>query len=168
MTSGINNKNMNLDLRHAPPACPRSARGTVARHDWDAKNGQPRHLWIARNWNVTSKENSLFASSTTTRQPPLSGIYNTAQTRLPARDKMPDQILDDISHRRYNPLRGSWLLVSPHRTKRPWQYDLQMSFNGPANGDSEDSKKHHLKLLSLSTTRRYATCPLLQDSSNYS
>lgn len=29
--------------------------------------------------------------------------------------------LNDNPHRRYNILTGEWILVSPHRTKRPWQ-----------------------------------------------
>ena len=29
--------------------------------------------------------------------------------------------LDRMSHRRRNPLTNEWVLVSPHRTKRPWQ-----------------------------------------------
>ncbi len=29
--------------------------------------------------------------------------------------------LNTIPHQRYNPLTGEWLLLSPHRTKRPWQ-----------------------------------------------
>ncbi|MBT8295496.1 MAG: galactose-1-phosphate uridylyltransferase, partial [Gramella sp.] len=37
--------------------------------------------------------------------------------------------LNNIPHRRYNILTGEWILVSPHRTKRPWQGKTEESRN---------------------------------------
>lgn len=37
------------------------------------------------------------------------------------------QLLFDTPHRRYNPLRRQWVLVSPHRTARPWQGEVNQA-----------------------------------------
>jgi UDPglucose--hexose-1-phosphate uridylyltransferase len=44
---------------------------------------------------------------------------------------MNDQSLQ-FPHRRFDPLRGRWVLVSPHRTQRPWQGEVSRTDSAPA------------------------------------
>jgi len=40
---------------------------------------------------------------------------------MPKEPTLLETLATDTPHRRFNPLTGEWLVVSPHRTQRPWQ-----------------------------------------------
>ncbi len=46
-----------------------------------------------------------------------------------------DSLLEDAPQRRFNPLKGEWVLVSPHRSKRPWL--------GRTEGQVETTRPHY-------------------------
>ncbi len=55
----------------------------------------------------------------------------TGQTPAAKAALMMDQNMQ-FPHRRFDPLRGRWVLVSPHRTQRPWQGEVSRTDVKPA------------------------------------
>ncbi|HEX6536819.1 MAG TPA: UDP-glucose--hexose-1-phosphate uridylyltransferase [Gemmatimonadaceae bacterium] len=55
-----------------------------------------------------------------------------ASPLAPSMPRDPLEVLSDHPHRRLNLLTGEWVLVSPHRTRRPWQGQVERRPAAPA------------------------------------
>ncbi|KAF5394133.1 hypothetical protein PHET_12184 [Paragonimus heterotremus] len=41
----------------------------------------------------------------------------------------PEFVIPQVAHRRYDPLMGDWIIVSPHRISRPWSGHVEVPHN---------------------------------------